>query len=195
MVNSREVCWLKRYFNVFHVIFDLCWNQQFVSLLQLHPNLDGFCQLPGLWFPSWKHQEQWHLPERSPHRTQNQSLAMLLGYSNPMKLLAFPTKKWNSTKSWGPCKAEFRTQNHSKSRTLLFILCLSYFFAFFCWLFVLFPQSHPLSQSFCQKLGCRPAYLVAANLWRISNVAPVCLVIVSSSKLKDFLRRWIVLIC
>ena len=90
--------------------------------------------------------EQWHLPERSPHRTQNQSLAML-GYSNPMKLLAFPTKKWNSTKSWGPCKAEFRTQNHSKSRTLLFIHCLSYFFAFFCWLFnVVSATSSPITK-------------------------------------------------
>lgn len=178
MVNSREVCWLKRYFNVFHVIFDLCWNQPFVSLLRLHPNLDGFCQLPGLRFPSWKHQEQWHLPERSPHRTQTQSLAMLLGYSNPMKLLAFPTKKWNSTKSC-PCKAEFRTQNLELSYLYSVCLISLLFFAdALCCFRKLIPYQ-ALSQSFCQKLGCRPAHLVAANLWRISNVAPVCLVMIT----------------
>lgn len=189
MVNSREVCWLKRYFNVFHVIFDLCWNQPFVSLLRLHPNLDGFCQLPGLRFPSWKHQEQWHLPERSPHRTQTQSLAMLLGYSNPMKLLAFPTKKWNSTKSC-PCKAEFRTQNLELS--YLYSVCLISLL-FFCWRFVLFPQTHPLSGPVTKFLpktwlptrtSCRSK--LVANFQRCPSMPGHDN---TSSKLKDFVRN------
>ena len=109
MVNSREVCSVSAEIKAYFMWFFI-WNQPFVSWLQLHSHLDGFCQLPGLRFPSWKHQEQWHLPERSPRRTQTQSLAMLLGY----KAFGIPNQKVKQR----------NLQWNSKSTILLYSLCL-----------------------------------------------------------------------